>query len=257
MGKFCMNCGAALDGQGNCPRCKNLAITEGTDVIISATKNAGTYDREISKKGKKGMKIVLIALAVAAVTVGLVFLINYIVRMIHKADTQKVPEDYIVETVDAEEYYEGKAKILAVVPVKDSTDIHMEDDALNNLTERGFNQTDVTADYSIKGEYIKSTKIAGGSKTKHPEYETYYITSNGSVYTIKEINGKVFAIPFSDNAESRGNMIILSESDSITSYDSTSNSFYEIIPYESYGITVVTVERIDAQALEARETSLQ
>ena len=44
-------------------------------------------------------------------------------------------------------------------------------------------------------------------------------------------------------------MVVISESATITSYDSTTNKFYEIIP-DSSMLIVKTVSRIDAETLD-------
>lgn len=65
------------------------------------------------------------------------------------------------------------------------------------------------------------------------------------------INGSVVANPVSFNIQSELSVqVIISEKDTVTSYDSTTNKFFETIPDESV-LLVITVDRIDAETLNS------
>ena len=102
----------------------------------------------------------------------------------------------------------------------------------------------------MTGDYSEATEISQGSSTKHPTYQTYYVSKNGDVWTIFMINGAIMANPVSYNIQSDLDaQVILSESNTVMSYDGTTNGFYETIPNKS-SLIVKTVDRIDAETLE-------
>ncbi|MFQ9440626.1 MAG: hypothetical protein ACLR13_06015 [Acutalibacteraceae bacterium] len=67
---------------------------------------------------------------------------------------------------------------------------------------------------------------------------------------ILEINGSFFATPITYNFSNTQNIpVILSETDTITSYDSSTNKFYVNIPNASQTV-IKTVSKIDAETIE-------
>lgn len=158
--------------------------------------------------------------------------------------------EHFVSAPDAEAYYEENAKIVDVVDVNKSKDVQTEAESYEELVNRGFNQYAVSSSYSMDGDYSDAADISESSAEKHPIYETYYFTKSGDLWTIFVINGVTMANPVSYNLQSGLNVqVIVSESDTIMSYDSTTNKFFETIP-DASALIVVTVERIDAETLE-------
>ena len=81
-------------------------------------------------------------------------------------------------------------------------------------------------------------------------YQTYYISSSGDIWILFEINGQIVPNPFSYNEQKEsGVQVMLSEEDTITSYDSTTNKFYVNIPNADI-LTVKKVDKIDAETLD-------
>ncbi len=153
-------------------------------------------------------------------------------------------------TITAEEYYTLNGTLIKSIDVGVSSEVHTEKETFLNLTTRGFTQYPITTETSISGELIDEFEISDQAQTKHPMYITYYITGTGDLWTIMEINGHVFANPVSYNLTENGaGQVILSETNSIFSYDPISNAFYETIPNIS-ALKVVTVNYIDADTLE-------
>lgn len=154
------------------------------------------------------------------------------------------------EPVDVEAYYRENSEIVAEYDVKISEKIQSEKQAVESISERGFEQYPVTYDYSIDGKYL-DTNEAKSENEQHPIYQTYYTSSNNELWTIISINGSVIANPVSYNMESeRGVQFIVSESNVITGFDSSKNMFYETIPKESE-LIVYVVDKIDAETLDA------
>ncbi len=118
------------------------------------------------------------------------------------------------------------------------------------LNERGFVNYPILTEYSMDGEYNKTENISQSSSTKHPMYQTTYISNSGEIWTIILINDAIMANPVSYNMQSGQNVqVVLSEKDSVTSYDSAKNKFYETVPNESE-LIVKRIEKINVETLE-------
>ena len=202
-----------------------------------------------SKKKKKTALIVAIAVVVLVLLIAVLIVIIVTKNRRSKKD-HEIPAEYLVDYTEADEYFGSKANILSKTNAFISDKVHTEAEAYSNLTARGFTQTAITADYSINGNYTGDAEISGDSKEKHPTYQTYYVSADESVWMILETNGRVFAVTVSQDPGSDSG-IVVSESESIVSYDSASNSFYELSPKESSGTVVVTVPHIDSQTLDS------
>ena len=159
-------------------------------------------------------------------------------------------EQYHVTPPDADEYFDKNSTVIAVSDANTSDDVQTEAQTCETLTERGFAEYPITSNYSMDGTYYDATEISIASASKHPVYETYYVTDSGDVWTIIIINGSIMANPVSYNLQSNlGVQVIISETDTVTSYDSATNQFYETIPHDSE-LIVKTVKRIDDETLE-------
>lgn len=299
MAGFCGKCGAPTDASGRCPNCDRDAgvnggpAAGGSGLKVSGsfagrvpagpdpdpaggkpmkapkakkqkTPPAGSGDRQ--KKGSPVLKPVLIGLGVllaAALVLGGLHLLG-VIRLPflgnrEDAERYEPPADYLVEIPDADEYYAENGTIVSKTPAKGSPNLHTEEEAIRNLEDRGFNQYEVTSDWTMDGELIPYTDsegqdganaVGGNPNEKHPSYQTYYITARGELWSVTEVNGAVFAVPVSYNMESgRGVQVIFTEGSTLISYYSESGTFYETIPN---GRTVLAfrVDRIDAETLE-------
>lgn len=159
-------------------------------------------------------------------------------------------ENYAVEPPDADEYFQNNSQVEKIVNINDSDAVLTEAEAKDMLEERGFTEYPVTTEYDMDGIYYEAIEISGTSNIKHPVYDTYYVTENNELWSISVIDGDIVAIPVSYNLQSSLEVqIVISESGTVTSYDSTTNNFYKNIPNENIMIVKV-VERIDAKTLE-------
>lgn len=157
---------------------------------------------------------------------------------------------YEVPTKDADEYYKNNSQIISETNAKDSDKVSTEKDIRKNLDARGFHDSSITYEYSMDGQYLESSEISDSSAEKHPMYTTYYVTENGDLWTIMEVNGTIVANPVFYNEQSELPVqLIISETDSIVSYDSAKNKFYETIPNQ-LTLIVKKVDKINAKTLE-------
>ncbi len=158
----------------------------------------------------------------------------------------------LAEDVDA--YFRERGEIIGKTEATASQEVHTEAEVISELKDRGITQYSVTAEYSLNGAYFPARESSETSGTKHPVYETYYVAANGDIWTISEINGRIYAYPVTVNMKMKPGMaLIVSETNTIMSYDSRNNCFYETIPDPS-ALLVKTVERIDAETLERLST---
>lgn len=273
MDRFCGNCGSPIGVDGKCPKCGTIASKV---PVKKATERKPLISRKTFIKIVVGLSIYTV---IMLTVLGLVFfnVINipfindiFIYTGIKEEQTtvkpfeETAPEEdivtpqpeddgyvspgyYDVPTIDAEEYNNSISDNVTIVNVFDSQSIHSESEAYENLTQRGFTQSPITSDYDIGGVYMGETEISSYSSTRHPIYQTYYESANGVTWSIAEINGSVYACPILyDSADV---MIVVSETDTMTSYDGITNKFFIKTPYESV-MKIKTVSQINAETLE-------
>lgn len=279
MAKFCGNCGSPLDDNGKCPKCdKKQSKKE-----IKAEKKT-----EKKKNKSKKVAIIVIVLAAIVFGVGAICLLVYSNKINipyindvfismglkdedSKSDTVTENEsnknsdnenlavtdddvdlssNYEVPEFDAEKYFKENTTLKSSFDAGSSQNIHTEDEAYDSFVERGFTDSPITYEYTMDGTYSDACEISEYSSTQHPMYQTYYIASNGDVWMIIEVNGSFFAMPLSYNfVDTTKPQMIISETDTITSYDSTANKFYINVPDKSQTV-IKTVTRIDDKTLE-------
>lgn len=147
-------------------------------------------------------------------------------------------------------YWDNSEKVLRVENVSDSEDTLTETEAIALLQDRGFDQYKITSDFSADGTFIDETEAVEGKASKHPMYQTVYVTEAGNAWSVYVVDGEVFANPLFYNLESGlESELLISETETLTSYDSETNTFYVTVP-KSSGAIVKTVNSIDADTLD-------
>ena len=158
--------------------------------------------------------------------------------------------ELFLEPINAEEYLDEIGEVKTKTDVSASEAVMTGGEVIEFLTERGFGECPVETNYSMNGEYYESEKISQDSTEKHPIYETYFVSSAESMWYIEIVNGSIYASLFSyDLQENQSVPVIISETEYITSYDSATNQFFEVIPDPSEFVVEV-VPKIDAELLE-------
>ena len=164
------------------------------------------------------------------------------------AEAPALTAEPLVTDVDA--YFTERGKVISRTDADQSKSVRTEAASAADMDSRGFSGYPVTAEYSISGEYRPETEISAGSETRHPMYSTFYTAANGDIWSISEVNGQVCAFPVTYNMNSGETVqVIVSETESLMSYDSGTNRFYETVPSPET-LRVVVVSRIDAETLE-------
>lgn len=163
-------------------------------------------------------------------------------------NTDGVPEDYIVEFPDIEEFFEENSEVVSVIDVS-SSQVLTEEAVESLMTEIGFDDYPITSCYSIEGEYYEATEVTG-STTTHPMYEVYYVNECDELWVVNVIDNMIMATPVSYNMQSDTVPMVVSETNEIVSYDSSTNRFYRTIPNTDV-VNVLVVERIDSETLNS------
>lgn len=150
---------------------------------------------------------------------------------------------------EEEQYYFNNSEVIDTVAVTESDEVMTESEANNLLRERGFTDSPVTSSYTMEGEYIES-ETADNSEVKHPMYQTTYINQAGEVWTVYIINGSLYAYPVSYKFSTQSpSDLLISESDTLTSYVCETNRFIITKPFASEAL-IKTVQTINAETLD-------
>ncbi len=217
-----------------------------------------------NKKSNKKTAVILISILTACVLITVVIILILNGRSKEPAgggaessdSTGNLPESSSMsgeETEDAETFYRKNGEVISITKVESSGNVPDESEAKTLLTERGFDQFDITTDYSIGGEFLDEQTI-GDTGNRHPIYETYYRSESDMLWTIDVVDGALFAYPASYNLDSGANVLaIVSEKDSIIGYDSETNQFFEYVPKDTTAVVIKT-NKIDAEHLNRLTT---
>lgn len=286
--KFCGNCGYVLppkkkivsnsqeptkktDDSPNYFQKKAIKKQIKHDEKIKQKKIIKADKKEARKQHRKEthftLKLILLLIVILAVAVSSVVVLSYfhivnipIISSYFSDKTESNTSDYetdnndnnadsenqyTVSTIDAKDYFEKNSTIVNEIEVNKSSSVESETEVKATLIERGF-ESEITFEYNMNGEY-DDTKEVSESNEKHPEYQTDFITDKKFAWMIYEINGCIMAYPVSYCYES-GKSVILSEKDTITSYDSATNMFFETKPND---VLIIQVDRIDVETLNS------
>lgn len=256
MAQFCMYCGQPLNKDGQCPHCS------------APVPKKESAKREAPQK-KKRRKVVIVLTVVIAVllvvlTLFLLMLFGVIKNPFRKNagngqtyafEHKETPKEYISDTMperpDARETLESVGTVVSETSFAASRAAQTEAEAYRDLSGRGFTQASITTSYDANGVYTEEKEISRSSNERHPAYQTFYVTADGTIWSILSVNGAISANPVSYNAEGYWTVMhLLSETGSCVQYDSVSGAFFEVVPDPS-AVRVKTVSRIDAALLES------
>ena len=275
MGAFCTKCGAPLNENGVCPRCnafQTAGSLDGTpprpaEAPRPAAPKAAPPVKRPKKRGRLGIIILVLALVLALAVGGVYLLLQHLIKGRSEtpdtaestdfpqaeaaAQDAEVPDDVTVDELtlpefDAESYYAELGDVRSVIKAEDSDDVRTEKAVTADFKERGFTDS-ITTPYSMDGKFLDGAEISADSTQSHPVYETYYQSSEEVLWFISEVNGVIMAKPLTYLNKTPEKPIVLIEGDSVTAYDSSMNSFFEIVP-SNY--ILKTVDHIDVETLD-------
>lgn len=267
MAKFCGKCGSPVDDKtGSCPHC-------------DAPAHVGAKNKRKGSAAPILTAVILVIILAAAGTVYLLFSgkLSAIGRGENTAassDTEQsgdvsgdedntddtddvidLSSNYEVPEFDADEYYENNTELKKTISVRKSDTVSNEGDVYKLFNERGFDPDAVFYEYLIDGTYCGEQQISRYSSEEHPMYRCYYSSSDDSAWMITEANGELFAMYLSEDVTAP--RLIVSESDTVTSYDSTTNKYYVNVPDSAQAqikkVKTIEVETLDRLAKEVND----
>ena len=257
MAQYCLKCGGPLGPNGLCPRCDTWTGNGGpAGEQHPDAKRTGDGKK---RKSRKKLLLACIAFLVLALAILVLLQVTKVVNIpclawLIGANDQDGPREIpseALERTETDDYMDALGTVVDKTSAKSSSTVHTEAEATVSFAERGFTQYPITTAYTMEGAQEQQEEISDSSATEHPFYQTYYITDSEVIWVVMEVNGRMFANPVTYNASEGWDVRrIVSESNTIFSYDGATNRFYEIIPDRSEAI-VKTVGRIDAQTLES------
>ncbi|MBR6393981.1 MAG: hypothetical protein IKS13_04110 [Ruminococcus sp.] len=159
---------------------------------------------------------------------------------IDKADMQSAVEEY---------YSDNSEEIVSVEAAAETSKVYSEKEAIKLLAERGFSDFPLTYDYDMNGTYMDEKEASAESDEKHPMYQTYFVSEDGSIWTVFIVGKSIIANPASYNLESDIDaQVLVSETNTLTSYTEMGNKFYETVPKES-AVILKVVDQITSKKL--------
>lgn len=158
------------------------------------------------------------------------------------------PEEKIRENADA--YYGYYTDVVSVSPA-DKSSAPSGKEIVKELCNRGFDTDSVITNYDQDGSLSEeNTYITDQTTEKYPLYKFRYTSESDVLWTVYVINGNYYAWPAIYNLESEREIpIIISETENIVSFDSTTNRYYETKPHKDV-INVIKIDKIDKVTLD-------
>lgn len=207
------------------------------------------------KTNSKRTTIIILIIVAVIVMVVLFF--------IHKNNTPSpeaiIPKDTqttYVEYPDVDKFFNDNSDVQQIVAVSDSSDVLTEKEVIKDIEKRGFTDFYVTTEYDMNGNYYEAEEIASEGNDKHPIYNAVCTTPSGDIWELSYVNNQIIATPTSYlMASERDVSIIVSESDTVTSYDSLGNRFFVTTPHDDYAVVKVvdTIDDVTLNSLTSEE----
>ncbi len=149
----------------------------------------------------------------------------------------------------AEYYEENSEQVISVEAADETADVFTEQEAVRFMAERGFTEYPLTYDFNMDGSYADEAEASAESDAKHPMYQTYFVSEDGSVWTVFLVGKMIAANPVSYNLQSDlETQVLVSETGTLTSYTEMGNQFYTTVPKES-AVLLKVVDQITSKKL--------
>jgi len=155
------------------------------------------------------------------------------------------------QDVKYEDYNGTEVVVVSSEKVEESKNNKSTADVEEELKNRGFESLLISSSYNIKGDFISGYSQYNDTEALHPTYDMIYNNpGNGDQWFIYCYGGQFFAFPLTYNQNSgRDVFVVISEKNSIMSYDCMNNTYNEIIPKET-DLIIRKVDRIDKNTLD-------
>lgn len=237
---FCDMCGSKIDPKtGKCPKCSKKE----TKVKDLSKETIVTEDKPVKSK-KPIVAIIAVLLVVAALGAGVYFFLNNR----NSDSTKEITYDTVASNiVSLNDYLKENSSVSEEITASTSESLKSEKELAEDNESRGLTKHDVAYNYSQDGEELVISSASKDSSDLHPQYFTYYETSNGNTWGVYYVNGETYASNIVDKAS---NQVILTETDHITIYDHENDKFVKLTPNEDVS-NVYHADKIDSSTLES------
>lgn len=164
-------------------------------------------------------------------------------------DSADVNNEDTSDYIDADEYYSKNAQGKVTKEPVSEDNSFSEKEVTEHLSSLGFTGSPITTSYDMNGKYFNDIEITG-SDERHPSYVTIYTAKNDMIWGIIVTGKQIIANPVIYNMSGKEPVqVIVSEYETICSYDSApNNTYYITIPKED--VLKVDVSKIDANTLD-------
>lgn len=206
-----------------------------------ATSSSAAKKKKGARKGRA--RIVIAIIVVAAIAAVLLF--------VFKPWSCSTPEstDVAVDT-SKEEGADGVSSGSNERSPKDSDAVQSQAEVRSQLANRGFEDVEISSDYDIDGNYTGG-ELDENASDKRPSYVVNYISADDVIWYMYINDGKYFAVPMAIGGVSPDKEVVLSETDYITRYDGTANTYSDLSFGQLGDVIAVKVDRIDRETLDS------
>ena len=132
-----------------------------------------------------------------------------------------------------------------------SAGVQTTSQAMAMLSQRGFADLSLLADYALDGTYQGSTSLDQASSEKYPSYKATYTSITGVAWVICINDGSCFAVPIGTTDGLFEQQYILSEKDYVTQYDGTRNEYSDFALANLSDAKGIKVDRVDKATLDS------
>lgn len=167
-----------------------------------------------------------------------------------EVDEDKLYEEAINSMENTDEYFEENSKVLDTYTIDEADNIKTEAEVAENISDRNLGTETLIPIYGEDGTTVLQGEDETDTDIKSPMYQSTYVNSSDEIWSIIVIADRIYAYPMSYMAQSEdGVEVIVSEQESILSYDGVSGKFFETIP-EKEVLRVMVVDEINQTVLD-------
>lgn len=153
------------------------------------------------------------------------------------------------DIVSDKEKFLSNSKIVKKINAKSSKNLLSESEVIEFVNNKGFKNVNITYDVDMNGDLVDETEVDKNSNVKHPMYTFHYV-SGEDIWTLYVIEKRLYAYPISYIYNNNPKVsVLLSEYDTMVSYDYYDNNFYYTIP-NSDEVNLVIVKSITPKELD-------
>lgn len=121
----------------------------------------------------------------------------------------------------------------------------------SDLAERGFDKIVLSAGVTMQGKVEPIYELPRTSQERYPVASGNYESTHGVIWAISAIDGKYYATPLGNQQYTMQKMVIFTEDDFVTTYNSDGNILSDLTFDKILDATAVQVSRLDKNTLDS------